>query len=82
MVADYLSIHFSQASSLGDQWAAHCLERDQVSGLSEPFALVKNCVKSNRLFSKFHPRIKQFDSHILYFLLGEYELNINSEKII
>lgn len=47
-------------------------------GLSEPFALVKNC-KINRLLSKFHPGIKQFDSHIR-FLLGEYKLNINSEN--
>lgn len=80
MVADYLSIHFFQAISIGDQWETHCLKRDQVWGLSESFALVKNC-KINRLFSKFHPGIKQFDSHI-HFLLGEYKLNINSEKII
>lgn len=49
-------------------------------GLLEPFASVKKMCKINRLFSKFYPRIEQFDSSILYFLLRKYELNINSEN--
>lgn len=33
--------------------------------------------KINRLLSKFHLRIEQFNHYILYFLWKEYELNIN-----
>ena len=36
--------------------------------------------KINRLCLKVHPRIEQVDSYILYFLLREYELNINPKK--
>ena len=36
--------------------------------------------KINRLCLKVHPRIEQVDSYILYFLLREYELNINPKS--
>ena len=70
MVADYLSIHFSQASSLGDQWETHCLERDQVLGLSEPFALVKNSVK---LVDCFQNSIQELNNLIVIFFIFFWE---------